>query len=60
MNRKHALNVHQGPPVTEQAVNHAIEQLIEWAVNVLDRECLTSRPGQDTYVPQGLIRKEAV
>jgi len=59
MSRKHALNVHQGPPVTEQSADRAIEQLIEWAVNVIDRECRTTRPGQDTYAPQSIIRKEA-
>ena len=59
MNAKHGTVVRQGPAASEQAVDNAIEQLIEWAVNVLDRECRADRPGQDTYRPQPLIRKDA-
>lgn len=56
---KHITLVHQGPAASEQAVDKAIEQLIEWAVNVLDRECRTDRPGQDTYRPRRIARKDA-
>jgi hypothetical protein len=59
MNTKHGTFVRQGPAASQQAVDSAIEQLIEWAVNVLDRECRDDRPGQDTYQPQRLTRKDA-
>lgn len=59
MNTKHGTLVRQGPAASQQAVDNAIEQLIEWAVNVLDRECREGRPGQDTYQPQRPSRKDA-
>ena len=56
---KHVMYIHPGPQSTPQAVDAAVEQLIDWAVTVLERECRTSKPSQDTYRPQTLLQKDA-